>query len=102
MPIRYEYDTDADVVHVDAVGDVTGVEIRGYFEAVVREPWWRPGLVRSAAYSGHARIAVLVANSLQYGIVRQFDGLSFGGGALMAPFYHEGEAIAWLAEPDPG
>jgi hypothetical protein len=125
MPLRYRYDPATDIVRVHATGAISGSEIRDYFQALVRETWWRPGMrfladnrevtsmpphsgleigalamVRSAAYGGGARVSVVVADSLQYGVVRQFDGLSAEAGAEMRPFYDEAEAIAWLTRPD--
>jgi hypothetical protein len=119
MPITYRYDPPTDVVRVAAAGDVTGAEIRDYFQAVVREPWWRPGmcfladnrgvttmpsqadlqsgaiaLVRSAAYAGNAPVAVMVATPLQYGVVRQFDSLSAPGGAEMEPVLPDSPHLA--------
>ena len=124
MPIVYHYDQTADIVRIDATGDVTALEIQAYFEAVVREPWWRPGLryladnrgittpatsgalqtgalaaARTSAYQGGARVAVLVDSPIAYGLVRQFDALITEAGGVMVPFYHDAEAAAWLRGP---
>jgi hypothetical protein len=53
-------------------------------------------MVRTAAYQGQARVAVLVANAVQYGIARQFESLTTQGDAEITPFYDEAEAVDWL------
>jgi len=128
MPIRYRYDQPAALVRVDAAGDLTGADLRDYFVALVRESWWRPGLriladnrgvtslpslpelqdsaialAQSQAYRGGARVAILVATTLQYGAVRQFQGLSGDdGGGDIALFHDEAEALAWLRDSSAG
>jgi hypothetical protein len=47
-------------------------------------------------YGTGARIAVIVANAVQFGNVRQFSTLISHAGVVMRAFYHEEEATVWL------
>ena len=126
MPNTYRYDAGPDLVRVQSTGDVTASEVRADYEALATEPWMRPGLrfladhrgartlppsskvetaafatARAATYVGGAGIAVIVPDTVQYGVIRQFDAYSEMSGAEARPFYGEDEALAWLRVGSP-
>jgi len=127
MPIHYAIDPGHDVVLVEMVGAVGPGEVLAFLERLALEPALRPGMpqlvdcgrmktpptvaasesvaegfARLKPRFGGARCAVVVADALMYGAMRQFSALAMQAAVEVRPFLGVAAARAWLAIPDAG
>ena len=122
MPIRYEILPN--LVRLEISGVMDAAEIFAFYEAIAKDPAHRPGTpmlvdarnvtdaapfralegtareaTRTPVFSAPTKSAALVSSSWMFGIVRQWASMSSDSPLLTRPFYEEGDALAWLAEP---
>ena len=126
MPIDYTIDVARGIVRVDMRGAVRAIETVAFLERLGAEPALRkamPQLIdlrrmeapptsddsetvalafeRLRSRFEGARCAVLVADPLVFGAVRQFAALAVRAAVEVRPFLDEREAERWLGFPDP-
>ena len=126
MPIHYTIDVARGIVRVEMTGVVGPTETVAFLERLGAEPALRPAMPQfldlrrmlappSSADSESvalafermrsrfegARCAVIVADPLVFGAIRQFAALAVRAGVEVRPFLDEREAERWLGLPDP-
>ena len=125
MPIHYSIDIARGIVRVEMSGTVGPNETLGFLERLAADPALRPAMPQlvdfrqvgappTAAESesvaqGFARLrhrfegarcAVVVADPLVFGAIRQFAALAARALVEVRPFLDEREAERWLGLPD--
>ena len=121
MPISYEMDRESAIVRVTAIGDITLEEERKCFEEILSEPEHCPGCsilldnrergepastehVKGMAQAfhdhqddvGYARLAILVAKEVSFGLGRMFSTLTEHLPLEASVFRDIDEAETWL------
>jgi hypothetical protein len=125
VPIRYEVNTSAGFVHVEAHGNVGVREVLDHLEILAADSAITPGMpvlidVRGLARapsleegeamtrgygSGKGRFAgsrraFLVQSAVMFGAFRQFAVSAQRWGIRVQPFLDEAAAVQWLLEAD--
>ena len=126
MPIHYTIDAVRGIVRVEMAGVVGPNETLSFLERLGADPALRPampqlldlrrmqapptsedsesvalGFERLRSRFEGARCAVVVADPLVFGAIRQFAALAVRAAVEVRPFLDEREAERWLGLPDP-
>ncbi len=125
MPIQYVVDVQRGVVRITMTGVVGPTETLGFLERLAVHPALRPampqlidftqveapptaadservaqGFARLRHRFAGARCAVVVADPLMFGAIRQFAALAARASVEVRPFLDAGEAQRWLGLPE--
>ena len=127
--IQYSIDARRGVVRIEMAGVVSASDTVEFLERLAEEPELRPGMPQLLDFTQVAapptvtdsesvartfsrlrsrfqgsRCAVIVADPLMYGAIRQFAALAARAGVDVRPFLDRREAEAWLgvASEEPG
>jgi hypothetical protein len=125
VPIHYAIDSAIGVVYVDMSGAISPAEVLMFLERLAVDPGLRPAMPQfidttrvhappsiaesEAVAQGFARLrhrfegarcAVLVAEALMYGAIRQFAALAARASVGVRPFLDAREAQDWLGLPN--
>src|SRR5215207_5252622 len=125
MPIRYTIDVVRGIVRVEMTGIVEPAETLRFLEQLSTEPALRPamaqlidltrveapptaaesesvalGFARLRRWFEGARCAVVVADPLVFGAIRQFAALALQAAVEVRPFLDAREAERWLGLPE--
>ena len=125
MPIRYVIDRVRGIVRVEMTGAPTPEDTVRFLERLAVDPSLRPAMpqlvdftrveapptadesesvaqafARLRAHFAGARCAVLVADSLVFGAIRQFAALAVRASVEVRPFLDVREAERWLGLPE--
>jgi hypothetical protein len=122
MPATYTIDAARGLVLSTASGTLTGDEMRGHQERLKADPDFRPDLDQLADFTGvdhlalspqeipqlaynnpfreGSRRAIVVAQPLQYALVRMFQAMTESQGPEIEIFHEVAKAKRWLGLED--
>lgn len=124
MPTHYTIDRVLHVVLCKAEGRVTDDDARAHQEKLRKDPSFDPtcdliwdvtgtteialtaagisDMITTQPFAPGIRRAVIVATPIQYGMTRMVSNMAGTRDDLFRIFSTRAEALAWLAEPQPG